>query len=101
MRLKKAELVAKQDEADQKEADEAAKKAAKKKKDEEAGQKAKAEEERQAEEAGQKAGKAGLLDISCSYVNALLRPVEELMDGVLGTTLDPLTGRLHLTVITP
>lgn len=92
--MKEEERIAKE-EADKKKAEEAAKKAEeKKKKDEEKRLEAekKAEEERLAEEARKKA--KILPDISCSCFDVLLHPVEMMMDGVLGNTLDPL-GEVH------
>uniref|UniRef100_A0A672G2D3 Cyclic nucleotide gated channel subunit beta 3, tandem duplicate 1 n=1 Tax=Salarias fasciatus TaxID=181472 RepID=A0A672G2D3_SALFA len=96
IRLKEEERIAKE-EADKKKAEEAAKKAEeKKKKDEEKRLEAekKAEEERLAEEARKKA--KILPDISCSCFDVLFRPVEEKMDTVLGTTLDPFTDRRYI-----
>ncbi len=90
IRLKEEERIAKE-EADKKKAEEAAKKAEeKKKKDEEKRLEAekKAEEERLAEEARKKA--KILPDISCSCFDFLLHPFENMMDDVLGSTLDPL-----------
>lgn len=62
----------------------------KKKKDEEKRLEAekKAEEERLAEEARRKT--KILPDFSCSCFDIILSPVEKLMDGYLGTTMDPL-----------
>lgn len=74
--------------------EEAAKKAEeKKKKDEEKKLEAekKAEEERLAEEARKKA--KILPDISCSFIDILFRPIETKMDTVVGSTIDPFTGR--------
>lgn len=79
------------EEADKKKAEEAAKKAEeKKKKDEEKRLEAekKAEEERLAEEAKKKAKL--LPDINCACFDVLLHPIEEMMDDVLGKTVDPL-----------
>ncbi|KAM8823861.1 cyclic nucleotide-gated channel beta-3 isoform 2-T2 [Spinachia spinachia] len=93
IRLKEEERIAKE-EADKKKVEEAAKKAEeKKKKDEEKRLEAekKAEEERLAEEAKKKA--KILPDISCSFFDVLLRPLEQAMDIAVGTTLDPLDRR--------
>lgn len=62
----------------------------KKKKDEEKKLEAKktAQEERLAEEARKKA--KFLPDISCSCFDILLYPIDNLMDHVLGTTIDPI-----------
>lgn len=90
IRLKEEERIAKE-EADKKKAEEAAKKAEeKKKKDEEKRLEAekKAEEERLAEEARKKA--KILPDISCSCFDVLFHPIEKMMDGYLGKTIDPL-----------
>lgn len=92
VRQKEEERIAKEEE-DRKKAEEAAKKAEeKKKKDEEKRLEAekKAEEERLAEEARRKA--KILPDISCSCFDVLFHPVEEKMDTVLGSTIDPFTG---------
>lgn len=90
IRKKEEERIAKE-EADKKKAEEAAKKAEeKKKKDEEKRLEAvkKAEEEQLAEEARKKA--KVLPDISCSCFDVLLSPIENMMDNVLGPTIDPL-----------
>lgn len=90
IKLKEQERIAKE-EAEKKKAEEAAKKAEeKKKKDEEKKLEAekKAEEERLAKEA-RKAAKI-LPDINCLCLDVLLSPVESAVDGILGTTLDPL-----------
>lgn len=95
IRLKEEERIAKE-EAEKKKAEEAAKKAEeKKKKDEEKRLEAekKAEEERLAEEAKKK--ERILPQISCSCFDVLFHPVEEKMDVILGTTIDPFTGRHH------
>ncbi|XP_032407417.1 cyclic nucleotide-gated cation channel beta-3 [Xiphophorus hellerii] len=97
VRQKEEERIAKEEE-DRKKAEEAAKKAEeKKKKDEEKRLEAekKAEEERLAEEARRKA--KILPDISCSCFDVLFRPVEEKMDTVLGSTIDPFTDRRYIT----
>uniref|UniRef100_A0A3Q3VZ33 Cyclic nucleotide-binding domain-containing protein n=1 Tax=Mola mola TaxID=94237 RepID=A0A3Q3VZ33_MOLML len=93
IRKKEEERIAKE-EADKKKAEEAAKKAEeKKKKDEEKRLEAvkKAEEEQLAEEARKKA--KVLPDISCSCFDVLLSPIENMMDNVLGPTIDPLDHR--------
>lgn len=90
IKLKEQERIAKE-EADKKKAEEAARKAEeKKKKDEEKRLEAekKAEEQRLAEEA-RKAAKI-LPDINFFCLDVLLRPVENTMDSILGSTLDPL-----------
>ncbi|XP_021178812.2 cyclic nucleotide-gated cation channel beta-3 isoform X2 [Fundulus heteroclitus] len=95
-RQKEEERVAKEEE-ERKKAEEAAKKAEeKRKKDEEKRLEAekKAEEERLAEEARRK-GKI-LPDISCSCFDVLFHPVEEKMDTVLGSTIDPFTDRRYI-----
>lgn len=92
--MKEEERIAKE-EMDKKKAEEAAKKVEeKKKKDMEKRLEAekKAEEERLAEEARKKA--KILPDISCSFFDILFHPIEIMMDGVLGTTIDPL-GECH------
>ncbi|XP_073344148.1 cyclic nucleotide-gated channel beta-3-like [Pagrus major] len=92
-RLMEERRIAKE-EADKKKAEEAAKKAEeKKKKDEEKRLEAekKAEEERLAEEAKKKA--KILPDINCACFDVLLHPIEEMMDDVLGKTVDPLDYR--------
>lgn len=93
IRLKEEERIAKE-EADKKKAEEAAKKAEeKKKKDEEKRLEAekKAEAERLVAEVNKKPKM--LTDISCSFFDILLRPVEDKMDRILGSTIDPFTGR--------
>uniref|UniRef100_A0A3B5BJ33 Cyclic nucleotide-gated cation channel beta-3-like n=1 Tax=Stegastes partitus TaxID=144197 RepID=A0A3B5BJ33_9TELE len=100
IRLKEEERIAKE-EADKKKAEEAAKKAEeKKKKDEEKRLEAekKAEEERLAEEARKKA--KILPDISCSCFDVLFHPIEEKMDSVLGSTIDPFTDRRYISWLT-
>ncbi|XP_065804785.1 cyclic nucleotide-gated channel beta-3 [Labrus bergylta] len=100
IRKKEEERIAKE-EADKKKAEEAAKKAEeKKKKDEEKRLEAekKAEEERLAEEARKK--EKILPDISCSCFDVLFRPIEELMDVTLGTTIDPFTDRRYIAWLT-
>uniref|UniRef100_A0A3B4X1S1 Cyclic nucleotide-gated cation channel beta-3-like n=2 Tax=Seriola TaxID=8160 RepID=A0A3B4X1S1_SERLL len=100
IKLKEEERIAKE-EADKKKAEEAAKKAEeKKKKDEEKRLEAekKAEEERLAEEARKKA--KILPDINCSCFDVLIHPIEEKMDEVLGTTIDPFTDRRYITWLT-
>ncbi|KAM6900458.1 cyclic nucleotide-gated channel beta-3 [Xenentodon cancila] len=100
IRIKEEEQIAKE-EADKKKAEEAAKKAEeKKKKDEEKRLEAekKAEEERLAEEARRKA--KILPDINCSCFDALFRPVEEMMDKILGNTIDPFTDRRYIAWLT-
>ncbi|XP_039983452.1 cyclic nucleotide-gated cation channel beta-3 [Xiphias gladius] len=100
IRLKEEERRAKE-EADKKKAEEAAKKAEeKKKKDEEKRLEAekKAEEERLAEEARKKAKL--LPDISCSCLDRLLHPVEDMMDSILGKTIDPFTDRRYISWLT-
>ncbi|XP_030613065.1 cyclic nucleotide-gated cation channel beta-3 [Archocentrus centrarchus] len=95
--LKEEERIAKE-EADKKKAEEAAKKAEeKKKKDEEKRLEAekKAEEERLAEEAKKK--QRILPEISCSCFDVLLHPVEEKMDAILGSTIDPFTDRRYIS----
>ncbi|XP_061778278.1 cyclic nucleotide-gated cation channel beta-3-like [Nerophis ophidion] len=95
-RLKEEERLAKE-EADKKKAEEAAKKAEeKKKKDEEKRLEAekKAEEERLAEEAQKK--KKLLPDIKFTFVDILFRPLEEKLDTVLGSTIDPFTDRRYI-----
>lgn len=90
IRMKEEEQRAKEEE-DRRRAEEAARKAEeKKKKDEEKRLEAerKAEEERLTEEVKRKA--RILPEISC--FNFLLQPVEEKMDAVLGSTIDPFTG---------
>lgn len=92
IRMKEEEQRAKEEE-DRRRAEEAARKAEeKKKKDEEKRLEAerKAEEERLAEEVRRKA--RILPEISCSCFDLLLQPVEEKMDAVLGSTIDPFTG---------
>ncbi|XP_054893548.1 cyclic nucleotide-gated cation channel beta-3-like [Poeciliopsis prolifica] len=99
-RQKEEERIAKEEE-DRRKAEEAARKAEeKKKKDEEKRLEAekKAEEERLAEEARRKAKM--LPDISCSCFDVLFRPVEEKMDAVLGSTIDPFTDRRYITWLT-
>lgn len=74
----------------------------KKKKDEEKRLEAEktAQEERLAKEARKKA--KILPDISCSCFNILFYPIENLMDHVLGTTIDPIgeerTGNRRLKI---
>ncbi|XP_044196396.1 cyclic nucleotide-gated cation channel beta-3-like [Thunnus albacares] len=100
IRLKEEERIAKE-EADKKKAEEAAKKAEeKKKKDEEKRLEAekKAEEERLAEEARKKA--KILPDINCSCFEVLLLPIEEKMDTILETTIDPFTDRRYIGWLT-
>uniref|UniRef100_A0A087XRB0 Cyclic nucleotide gated channel subunit beta 3, tandem duplicate 1 n=1 Tax=Poecilia formosa TaxID=48698 RepID=A0A087XRB0_POEFO len=58
----------------------------------------KAEEERLAEEARRKA--KILPDISCSCFDVLFHPVEEKMDTVLGSTIDPFTDRRYISWLT-
>uniref|UniRef100_A0AAX7VTI7 Cyclic nucleotide-binding domain-containing protein n=1 Tax=Astatotilapia calliptera TaxID=8154 RepID=A0AAX7VTI7_ASTCA len=97
IRLKEEERIAKE-EAEKKKAEEAAKKAEeKKKKDEEKRLEAekKAEEERLAEEAKKK--ERILPQISCSCFDVLFHPVEEKMDVILGTTIDPFTDRRYIS----
>ncbi|GLD55073.1 cyclic nucleotide-gated cation channel beta-3-like protein [Lates japonicus] len=100
IRLKEEERIAKE-EAEKKKAEEAAKKAEeKKKKDEEKRLEAekKAEEERLAEEARKKA--KILPDISCSCFDVLFHPIEDMMDSVLGNTIDPFTDRRYIAWLT-
>uniref|UniRef100_A0A3B4H2S8 Cyclic nucleotide-gated cation channel beta-3-like n=1 Tax=Pundamilia nyererei TaxID=303518 RepID=A0A3B4H2S8_9CICH len=97
IRLKEEERIAKE-EAEKKKAEEATKKAEeKKKKDEEKRLEAekKAEEERLAEEAKKK--ERILPQISCSCFDVLFHPVEEKMDVILGTTIDPFTDRRYIS----
>lgn len=92
--MKEEERIAKEA-ADKKKAEEAAKKAEeKKKKDEEKRLEAekKAQEELLAEEARKKAKL--LPDINCSCFDGMLTPIEDMMDDILGPTLDPL-GEEH------
>ncbi|XP_062297906.1 cyclic nucleotide-gated cation channel beta-3-like [Scomber scombrus] len=96
IKLKEEERIAKE-EAEKKKAEEAAKRAEdKKKKDEEKKLEAekKAEEERLAEEARKKAKL--LPDINCTCFDVLFRPIEERMDTVLGSTIDPFTDRRYI-----
>uniref|UniRef100_A0A4W6C686 Cyclic nucleotide gated channel subunit beta 3, tandem duplicate 1 n=1 Tax=Lates calcarifer TaxID=8187 RepID=A0A4W6C686_LATCA len=89
------------EEAEKKKAEEAAKKAEeKKKKDEEKRLEAekKAEEERLAEEARKKA--KILPDIRCSCFDVLFHPIENMMDSVLGNTIDPFTDRRYIAWLT-
>ncbi|XP_069554211.1 cyclic nucleotide-gated channel beta-3 [Brachyistius frenatus] len=100
IRLKEEERIAKE-EADKKKAEEAVKKAEeKKKKDEEKKLEAekKAEEERLAKEALKKA--QFLPDINCSCFDVLFYPIENMMDTVLGTTIDPFTDRRYIAWLT-
>uniref|UniRef100_A0A1A8JDU0 Cyclic nucleotide gated channel beta 3 n=2 Tax=Nothobranchius kuhntae TaxID=321403 RepID=A0A1A8JDU0_NOTKU len=100
IQMKEEERLAKEEE-DKRKAEEAAKKAEeKKKKDEEKQLEAekKAEEERLAEEARKKA--KILPDISCSFFDILLHPIEEKMDAVLGSTIDPFTDRRYIAWLT-
>ncbi|KAM8880833.1 cyclic nucleotide-gated channel beta-3-like [Synchiropus picturatus] len=100
IRMKEEERIAKE-EADKKKAEEAAKKAEeKKKKDEEKRLEAekKAEEERLAEEERRK--KRILPEFSCTCFDALLHPMEERMDSVLGNTIDPFTDRRYIAWLT-
>ncbi|XP_077480793.1 cyclic nucleotide-gated channel beta-3-like isoform X1 [Stigmatopora argus] len=95
-RLKEEERIAKE-EADKKKAEEAAKKAEeKKKKDEEKRLEAekKAEEERIAKETEKKV--RPLSDLIFAVLDVLFRPVEEKLDTVLGTTIDPFTDRRYI-----
>ncbi|XP_077364794.1 cyclic nucleotide-gated channel beta-3 [Festucalex cinctus] len=95
-RLKEEERKAKE-EAEKKKAEEAAKKAEeKKKKDEEKKLEAekKAEEERIAEEARKK--QKLLPDIKFTFLDILFRPIEEKLDTVLGSTIDPFTDRRYI-----
>ncbi|KAM9774963.1 cyclic nucleotide-gated cation channel beta-3-like isoform X2 [Syngnathus typhle] len=95
-KLKEEERIAKE-EAEKKKAEEAAKKAEeKKKKDEEKRLEAekKAEEERIAEEALKK--QKMLPDIHFTLLDILFRPVEEKLDTVLGSTIDPFTDRRYI-----
>ncbi|XP_037549920.1 cyclic nucleotide-gated cation channel beta-3 [Nematolebias whitei] len=96
IRMKEEEQRAKEEE-DRRRAEEAARKAEeKKKKDEEKRLEAerKAEEERLAEEVRKKA--RIFPEISCSCFDLLLQPVEEKMDAVLGSTIDPFTDRRYI-----
>ncbi|XP_057680215.1 cyclic nucleotide-gated cation channel beta-3-like isoform X1 [Corythoichthys intestinalis] len=95
-RLKEEERIAKE-EAEKKKAEEAAKKAEeKKKKDEEKRLEAekKAEEERLAEEVRKK--NKILPDINFAWLDVLFRPIEEKLDTVLGSTIDPFTDRRYI-----
>ncbi|XP_077410421.1 cyclic nucleotide-gated channel beta-3-like [Vanacampus margaritifer] len=95
-RLKEEERRAKE-EAEKKKAEEAAKKAEeKKKKDEEKRLEAekKAEEERIAQEAQKK--QKLLPDINFTCFDILFRPIEEKLDTVLGSTIDPFTDRRYI-----
>lgn len=100
IRLKEEERIAKE-EAEKKKAEEAARKAEeKKKKDEEKRLEAekKAEEERLAEEARKKA--KILPQVSCSCFDVIFNPIEEMMDSILGSTIDPFTDRRYITWLT-
>ncbi|XP_028288518.1 cyclic nucleotide-gated cation channel beta-3-like [Parambassis ranga] len=100
IRLKEEERIAKE-EADKKKAEEAAKKAEeKKKKDEEKRLEAekKAQEEKLAEEASKKISM--IPKISCSCFDVLLLPLEEKLDTVIGSTIDPFTDRRYIAWLT-
>ncbi|XP_037136302.1 cyclic nucleotide-gated cation channel beta-3-like [Syngnathus acus] len=95
-KLKEEERIAKE-EAEKKKAEEAVKKAEeKKKKDEEKRLEAekKAEEERIADEALKK--QKMLPDIHFTLLDILFRPIEEKLDTVLGSTIDPFTDRRYI-----
>lgn len=90
---KKEERTAKE-ELDKKKAEEAAKMAEEKKKNDEEKRlkaKKKEEEERREDEARKKA--KVFPDIICSCFDVLFRPIEDKMDTILGSTIDPFTGR--------
>uniref|UniRef100_A0A3P8W1E5 Cyclic nucleotide gated channel subunit beta 3, tandem duplicate 1 n=1 Tax=Cynoglossus semilaevis TaxID=244447 RepID=A0A3P8W1E5_CYNSE len=100
VRLKEEERVAKE-EAERKKAEEAARKAEEiKKKNEEKRLEAekKAKEERLAEEARRKAKR--FPELSCFCCDLLFQPLENMMDSVVGSTIDPFTDRRYIAWMT-
>ncbi|XP_074549705.1 cyclic nucleotide-gated channel beta-3-like [Halichoeres trimaculatus] len=86
----------KKEEADKKkkeEADKKKKEADQKKKEEEEKKKAEMEEE---EKKKKKSLETQLKEVSWYTVDLVLKPVEDMMDSVLGTTIDPFTDRRYI-----
>ncbi|KAM7370091.1 hypothetical protein PAMP_011374 [Pampus punctatissimus] len=66
-----------------------------KKKEEEEKKKAESKDEKKEEKVEDK--KAKLIAAAWSFVDVLLKPVEDMMDPVLGNTMDPFTDRRYIT----
>uniref|UniRef100_UPI003AABF4A7 cyclic nucleotide-gated channel beta-3-like n=1 Tax=Centroberyx gerrardi TaxID=166262 RepID=UPI003AABF4A7 len=100
IRMKEAERIAKE-EVDKKKAEEAAKKAEeKKKKDEE--KKLEADKAAEQERLRQMARNARKLVpvITCSCFDIILRPIEDMIDPFLGSTIDPSSDRRYIAWLT-